>query len=79
MPDTDEIIIILFPQLIVYGEVGEHGTPALKDVMGACRTQPGLSFNKPRVEGNPVLGSQRGPNTVMSYHVLQKKVRMKFI
>ena len=79
MPYTDEIILILFPQLTVYGGVGEHGTPALKDVMGACRIQPGLSFNKPKVEGNPVLGSQRGPNTVMNYPVLQKKVRVKFI
>ena len=66
-------------QLTANWGVGEHGTPALKYVMGACRTQPGLSFNKPKVEGNPVLGSQRGPNTVMNYPVLQKKVRVKCI
>ena len=58
MPYTDEIILILFPQLTVYGGVGEHGTPALKDVMGACRPQLGIFLNKPRMEGVPVLGIQ---------------------
>ena len=53
----DEIIVIVFFQLTVYGGVGEHGIPAPKDVTGACRPQPGLFLNKPRMEGVPVLGS----------------------
>ena len=61
------------------GGPGEHGTPALKDVMGACRPQPGLFLRKPRMEGVPVLGSSQGPNTAMNYPVLQKKVSMIFI
>ena len=61
------------------GEHGEHGTPALKDVMGACRLQPGLLLNKPRMGGVPVLGIQRGNKTAMNYPVLQKKVRVKFM
>ena len=61
------------------GGVGEHGMPALKDVMGAFRLQPGLLPNKPRMEGVPVLGSSRGTSTVMNCPVHQKKVRVIFI
>ena len=51
------------------GGPGEHGTPALKDVMGACRPQPGLLLRKPGMEGVPVLGSSRGPKTAMNHPV----------
>ena len=72
-------IAIIYFQLTVNGGPGEHGTPALKDVMGACRPQPGLLLRKPRMEGVPVLGSSQGPNTAMNYPVLQKEVRVKFM
>ena len=70
---------MIYFQLTVNGGPGEHGTPALKDVMGACRPQPGLLLSKPRMEGVPVLGSSLGPDTAMNYPVLQKKVRVKFM
>ena len=72
-------IVIIYFQLTVHGVNGEHGTPALKDVIGECRTQPGLLLSKPRMEGVPVMGSSLGPNTAMNYPVLQKKVRVKFM
>ena len=68
LPDTDEIIVLFF-QLTANGGRGKHGRPALKDVMVACRPQPGLLLSKPRKEGVPVLGSSRGPKTAMNHHV----------
>ena len=55
------------------GGAGEHGTPALKDVTGARRTQAGLMLRKPRMEGVPVLGSIRGPKSAM-YHPVQVSI-----
>ena len=46
--DSDEIIVLFF-KLTANGGVGEHGTPALKHVVGACRPQPGLLLRKPRI------------------------------
>ena len=53
-----DILVATFFQLTANGGLGEHGTPALKDVMGACRPQPGLLLNRPRMEGVSVLGNQ---------------------
>ena len=56
----------------VVGGIGEHGLPALKHVVGACRPQPGKLLHNSIKEGVLVVGSQRGNNTAIQNHVQEE-------